>query len=164
MTDPRQEIDGVHITKAGEGTAQVVIQPGTEVPPLGDTKTARVLVKDGAVRVSISEGAGEVLKGSGAAIRSGNDDIVFCDRGTCEFAIGDSAVLTAGNSCFVRDGVLHLEVVGDQAAELHMSAQGKGGEGPQDEPLPSGATTFAAGGGGGGGSATPLRCWLCPFM
>lgn len=162
MTDP-QQIDGVQITKLEKGLAQVVIQPGKPVPPLGNTKTARVLVKDGAVRVSISEGTGEVLKGSGDAIRSGSDDIVFCDSGTCDFAIGDSAVLTAGNSCFVRDGVLNLEVVGDQAAELHMSAQGRGGEGQQGEPLPSGARAFGSGG-GGGGSTTPLRCWVCPFM
>jgi hypothetical protein len=161
MTDPRQ-IEGVDITSLERGLAQVVIQPGASIPALGDTTTVNVLVKDGALRVSISEGAGEVRTGSGQPIASGDAGTVFCEGEKRDLQIGDSAVLTAGNSCFVRDGVLNLDVVGDQAVELHMGAQPRGGDRP--ERLPGGAQAFKAGGGGGGGKASPLRCWLCPFM
>jgi hypothetical protein len=165
MTDPRQEIEGVHITRLGEQgadgpLAQVIVQPGTSVPPLGDVKTVNLHVKDGAVRVSISEGAGSVRVASGQPIRSGEGDIVLCETGTRDISIGDSAVLTAGNGCFVKDGVLNIEVVGDQAAELQMGAKQRGksereasrlhGAKPLKSPDDGGITLYA--------------CWLCPFM
>jgi hypothetical protein len=159
MTDS-QHIPGVRITTLEPGLAQVIIEPGSDVPALGNTTTVNLHVKDGAVRVSVSEGTGEVRVASGEAIQSGDGDIAFCEKGKRDLAIGDSPVLTAGNGCFVRDGVLHIEVVGDQAAELHMGAKQR--DRGEQEPLPEGAQAFAER--AGGGTVSPLRCWVCPFM
>jgi hypothetical protein len=178
MTDS-QEIPGVRISNLEPGLAQVIIEPGIAVPPLGDTTAVNLHVKDGAVRVSISEGTGEVRVASGQPIRSGDGDIILCETGKRELAVGDSAVLAAGNNCFVKDGVLNIAAVGDQPAELHMgatqrSAGASAGGKAQLATQPAGdAQADSEGeaergkpdkkdGSSGGGGITAYACWVCP--
>jgi hypothetical protein len=128
MTD-RQYTEGIQVTDLergdAQGVTQVIIQPGVEAPAIGNAKTVRLHVQDGSVRLWISDGAGDVQVKGGAAIRS-DDGAVFCETGKRGLSLDAPVVLTAGNSCFVEDGVLHLAVVGQKPAELHIAAQERG--------------------------------------
>lgn len=125
---------------------KLVIDPGSEVEPLGDVHAVNLHVLDGALRVSISEGDASVNVASGNPIRSGDADIVYCEQGRREMQLGEVAVLGAGNNFSIRDGVMHLAVDGDAPAELQASVVKKDADDEDD-----------------GSQVMPRRCWVCPF-
>lgn len=133
---------------ASHSMLKLVIDPGSEVEPLGDVHAVNLHVQDGALRVSISEGEASVNVASGDPIRSGDAGIVYCERGRREMQIGESAVLGAGNTFAIRDGVMHMVVDGEAPAELQVSVVKKSAD---DE------------GDGDGDQVMPRRCWVCPF-
>lgn len=134
---------------ASHSMLKLVLDPGSEIEPLGDVHAVNLHVQDGALRVSISEGDASVNVASGDPIRSGDGDDVFCEQGRRDVPRGESVVLRARNNFDMRDGALHLEVIGDDPVELQMSVVKKG-SGAKDEK-------------GDGGQVTLLRCWVCPF-
>jgi hypothetical protein len=144
--DPSPSADRSGLRGASHSLLKLVIDPGSEIKPLGDVRAVNLHMQDGHLRVSISEGEASVVVASGEPIRSGDDDIVFCDRGRRHLDVGESAILGAGNNFTIRDGVMHMEVVGDTPAELQMSIVKKGDDdGDTDGPV------------------TMNLCWLCPF-
>ena len=189
MTDP-QNVEGIQVTDLEKddepGVTQVIIQPGVEVPPIGEAKTVRLHVQDGSVRLWISEGTGDVQVKNGAAIQA-DDGAVFCEHGTRTLSLNAPVVLTARNIGFIENGVLHLAVVGDQPAELHIAAQERdGGQQPELEglavpqrtdadlgalaqsmqftPSDDSDTSGSTGTSGTTGRVkiTPYACWVCP--
>jgi hypothetical protein len=135
---------------ASHSMVKLVIDPGSEVQPLGDVHAVNLHVQDGALRVSISEGDASVNVASGDAIRSGDADIVYCEQGRRTMQLGESAVLRSGNTFAIRDGVMHMAVDGDAPAELQVSVVKKESRDTDDEA--------------DGGQVTLMACWLCPFM
>jgi hypothetical protein len=189
MTD-RYDVEGIQVTDLEQGdekgVTQVIIQPGIEAPPIGGAKTVRLHVQDGSVRLWISDGTGYVQVKNGAAIQA-DGGAVYCEKDTRDLSLDTPVVLTARNSCFVENGVLHMSAVGDQPAELHVAAQERdGGQGAEREGLAvpqradlgvaalaqtmqskpsddSGTSGDADDSGTSGGiRITPYACWVCP--
>jgi hypothetical protein len=158
----QQDIPGIDMKNLEPGLAQVIIQPGSEVPPLGDTTTVNLHVQDGSVQVTVSEGTGEARVKKGPAICL-EDGTVFCESGNRDLAISAPVVLTAGNSCFVKNGVLHMKVVGDKPVELHVGATQRSREvdAVGGEETERGKLAKKSGLSGGGGITT-RACWVCP--
>lgn len=153
--DPSPAAGRSGLRGASHSMVKLVIDPGSEVKPLGDVRAVNLHMQDGELRISISEGEAIVVVASGKPIRSGDDGIVFCDSGRRHLEVGDSAILGAGNNFTLRDGVMHMEVVGDTPAEMQMSVvktDDDGGDGDDDDGTVD------------DGPVTMNLCWLCPFM
>ena len=136
--DPSGEISS--LSGASHSMLRLVIDPGSEVQPLGGVHAVNLHVQDGALRVSVSEGDASVICASGGPIQSGDADIVYCEQGRRTMQIGESAVLRPGNNFTIRDGVMNMTVDGYTGAEMQVSVVKK------DEP-----------------DITPMLCWICPF-
>lgn len=150
--DPAPSADRSALRGASHSMVKLVIDPGDEIKPLGDVRAVKLHMQDGALRVSISEGEASVGVAAGKPIRSGSDDIVLCDRGRRGLEVGESAILGAGNNFTLRDGVMHMEVVGDTPAELQMSVVKKEDDGSDDDEDTCDS-----------GPITMNLCWVCPF-
>lgn len=146
--DPSDGISGLHA--ASHSMLKVMFDPGSEIEPLGDVHAVNLHVQDGALRVSVSEGDASVNVASGGPIRAGDADIVYCEQGQREMQIGESAVLRARNNFALRDGVMHMAVVGETPVEMQMSVVKKGPDDAEDEGDDSGPITMNL-------------CWVCPY-
>jgi hypothetical protein len=156
--EPSYYVETIAVTRPGDlvhALVRLVIDPGGSTPPLNVTPMYSVVlhVQQGTIRITTSEGSARISAGAGTPVSYGTDEAETCDGDPCTLASGQSAVLGPDNSLATEEGLLGIEVVGDQRATIYVSLLM-----PQ-----SSEEEFR------GSTATPTMpmdpnsaCWICP--